>query len=375
MVMRYTQPLLRGAGVTYNRASFVIASMSTVENTELVTKKIQEHVFVVTSNYWELYVAHAYYQQSERGVKRLVELRDQLAGRSDLDSLRSQLLRADSQIAKQRSQLVRAAAQFTTAAAKLRAAVAAPELTNSTAPFLPITRPADWHSNISLGSELDMAMNFHPDIRATHARIKAAKVKLHVAENELRPTLNLVMEGYARGLNGDYNVGSSFGDQFSQGAPSYSVGATYQRPYRNRAAKAILQEKRLEMQKALFDLDNTLRIISADVEGAVVSAQAAYVELESAVRSTLAVSEELQYLTGRWRNAFLDGSQSGTSLLLDQLLNAEIQLISTENAWARAQADHMLALARVRLASGSLLPILDTRNEQIINLPSATPGP
>jgi outer membrane protein len=374
MVMRYTQPLMRGAGATYNRSSFAIASLATVENTQHVTKKIQDHVFVVTSNYWELYVAHAYYQQAERGIKRLSELRNQLEGRSDLDSLRSQLLRADAQIAKQRAHLVRASAQFTTAAAKLRAAVASPELSEDSSILIPMTPPADWPSNITVGSELGLAMNYHPDILATHAKIRAAKVKLQVAENELRPTLNLVMEGYVRGLNGDYNVGSSLGDQFSQGAPSYSAGMTYQRPYRNRAAKAILQEKRLEMQKVLFDLDNTLRIVSADVEGAVANANAAFVELESAVRGTLAVSEELKYLTGRWRNAFLDGSQSGTSLLLDQLLNAEIQLIAAENAWARAQADHMVALARVRLASGSLLPILSASNNTIDPLLSIDAG-
>ena len=74
------------------------------------------------------------------------------------------------------------------------------------------------------------------------------------------------MEGYARGLNGNYNFGSSLGDQFSQGAPSYSGGLTYQRPYNNVTAKAIMREKRLEMQKLLFDLDNALLVVSAEVE-------------------------------------------------------------------------------------------------------------
>ncbi len=159
-------------------------------------------------------------------------------------------------------------------------------------------------------SELGLALNCHPNILATHARIKAAKVRLKVAENELRPTLNLVMEGYARGLNGDYNIGSSFGDQFSQGSPSYSAGMTYQRPYRNVAAKAILREKRLEMQKLLFELDNTLLVINSEVESEIASADAAYAGLEAAVRSTLAAHAELEYLSSRWNNAFLDANQS-----------------------------------------------------------------
>lgn len=358
MVMRYTQPLMRGAGATYNRSSFVIANLSTSESAFDVTLKIQQHAFTISTNYWELYVARAYYEQLEQGLERLTALRNQLAGRSDLDSLKSQLFRADAQISRHRSQQTRAIAQITSAEAKLRAAVGAPELAHGSAGVLiPITSPADWKPNLDVQSELGLALNVHPNIQATHARLKAAKVRLKVAENELRPTLNLVMEGYARGLNGNYNFGSSLGDQFSQGAPSYSGGLTYQRPYNNVAAKAILREKRLEMQKLLFDLDNALLIVSAEVESEIASAQAAYAELEAAVRATLAAHAELEYLTARWSNAFLDSTQGGTSLLLDQLLNANVQLIQAENVWARAQADHMLAQARVRLASGSLLTV------------------
>ena len=358
MVMRYTQPLMRGAGTTYNRSSFVIANLSSSESAYDTTLKIQQHVFTISTNYWELYVARAFYLQSEQGLERLSALRDQLAGCADLDSLRSQLHRADAQISRQRSQQARARAQITASEAKLRAAVGAPELSAGSAGILiPITAPADWKPNLDVPSELGMALSYHPNIQAMHARLKAAKVKMHVAENELRPTLNLVMEGYARGLNGHYNIGSSLGDQFSQGAPSYSAGLAYQRPHRNIAANAILREKRLEMQKLLFDLDNALLVVSAEVESEIASAEAAYAELEAAVRSTLAAHAELEYLTGRWGNAFLDSTQGATSLLLDQLLNANVQLIQAENAWARAQADHMLALSRVRLASGYLLSI------------------
>lgn len=358
MVLRYTQPLMRGAGRTYNRSSYVVANLSTSESMFDVSTKMQQHTFTISTNYWELFYARANYQQSERGLQRLSALREQLAGRADLDSLRSQLHRADAQISRQRSQQARSQAQVVASEAKLRAAVGAAELASeSSNGLIPITLPADWKPNLDIQSELGLALNSHPNILATHTRIKAAKVRLQVAENELRPTLNLVMEGYARGLNGNYNVGSSFGDQFSQGAPSYSAGMSYQRPYRNVAAKAILREKRLEMQKLLFDLDNALLLVSAEVESEIASAQAAYAELEAAVRATLAAHAELEYLEARWGNAFLEPTQSGTSLLLDQLLNANVQLIQAENAWARAQADHMLALSRVRLASGTLLSV------------------
>ena len=357
MVMRYTQPLMRGAGVTYNRSSYVVAALAANESMQEASKKIQEHAFSITSTYWELTAARASFRQIERGLKSLQELHDQLVGRSDIDTLRSQQLRAESAIFKQRSALAKAWAQVQAAEANLRAAVAAPSLRNgSREELIPLTLPADWKSLVSRENELTTALNYHPEIQAIRTSLQASRVRLQVAENELRPTLNLVMEGYVRGLNGDFDAAKSLGDQFTTGAPSYSAGLSYLRPYNNTAAKAILRERRLELRRTLLELDHTLLTVGASVEGSVAQLEAAYSELESEVRSTLAINAELDYLVARWQDAFLDGT--ARNLLLDQLLNAEIQLIQAENGWARAQADHMIAIARLGLATGSLLPMV-----------------
>ena len=295
--------------------------------------------------------------QIARGLRALEELHEQLVGRSDIDTLKSQQLRAESAIYKQRAAQANALAHMLTAQVNLRAAVAAPELLDaSSSELIPLTLPADWKSQVSREAELTAALNYHPEIQAIRVSIQATRTKLQVAENELRPTLNLVMEGYLRGLNGDFDAAKSFGDQFSTGAPSYSGGISYLRPYRNTAARAILRERRLELRRTLLDLDHTLLTVGAGVDGAIAQLDASFTELESAVRSTLAINAELDYLIARWQDAFLDGT--ARNLLLDQLLNAQIQLIQSENAWARAQADHMIAIARVRLATGELLPML-----------------
>lgn len=357
MVMRYTQPLMRGAGTMYNRSSFVVASLNADGSLQEAAKRIQEHVFVITTSYWELYAARANCRQIERGLESLEQLHQQLIGRGDIDTLKSQQLRAESAIFKQRAALAKAKAYIQAAEANLRAAVAAPELrTNFGQELVPATRPSDWRCLISREEELTTALNSHPEIQAIRTSLQASRVKLQVAESELRPTLNLVMEGYVRGLNGDFDAAKSFGDQFTSGAPSYSGGLTYQRPYNNTAAKAILRERRLELRRTLLELDHTLLMVGANVAGAVAQLEAAFSELESSVRATLAVHAELDYLVARWQDAFLDGT--ARNLLLDQLLNAQLQLIQAENSWARAQSDHMIAIASLKKATGSLLPIV-----------------
>ncbi len=355
MFLRYTQPLMRGRGQVYNQSSFVVASLAANQSFYDVSARIQQHAFDITRAYWELFADRAGYAQTERGLERLHQLNRQLAGRSDLDSLRSQQLRGEAAIAKQSAALARFLAQIKTSEANLRAAVAAPEvLDRSLGDVVPATPTADWRMEIQRDQELTAALESHPQIQAIRASLQASRTRLQVAEHELRPTLDLVMESYVRGLNGDFAAAQSFGDQFSEGAMSYAAGLSYARPYRNVAARAALRERRLELRRHLLELENELLSVAADVEGAIANVEAAYQQLESAVRSTLATHAELEYLTARWQNAFLDGTQS--SLLLDQLLNAELQLIQTENSWARAQADHMLALAKLRLASGTLLP-------------------
>ena len=357
MVLSYTQPLMRGSGVTYNRAGYLVSQFSADESGFEANRKIQEHAFQIINAYWELYAALAIREQIVRGLDRLFELQKQLSGRADLDSIRSQQLRAGATIARQRATLAQSIAQIRSAEAKLRAAIAAPELLESNVSIVPGTLTNDWKAQTQLANELSLALNNHPDILAIRANIKAARIRLHVAEQDLRPTLDLVLEGYVRGLNGAFDAAKSYGDQFSEGAPSYSAGLSYARPYRNTAAQAILRERRLELRQVLLQLDHTLLMVGADVESAVASVESAFQQLESAVQSTMATHAELEYLQARWRNAFLDGTQ--TSLLLDQLLNAEIQLIQAENNWARAQADNMLAIAKLQLATGSLLPMVN----------------
>lgn len=350
----YTQPLMRGSGVLYNRSSIMVAQLAADASESATVERIQEHVYKITVAYWELVTARAYYRQNRRAIELLTELREQLAGRDDLDSLQSQLWRADSTIAKLQSSQAQVLAQIATAEAQLRAAMGLPELREaSNLELIPVSSSTDWKYELVMQQELSNALYFDPKIQMIKLNLQSIRVKMSVAENDLRPTLDLVLDGYLRGLNADYQAGQSWTDQFATGAPSYSGGLVYQRPIQNSAAKAILRERRLELRRTLLELDQALLNVEAAVVEAVSQVEAAYAQLEASIKSTLAVQSELMYLKDRWNDAFRDETQK--SLTLDQLLNAEIELVQSENSWARAQADHMIALAKLKLATSTLL--------------------
>jgi outer membrane protein TolC len=350
----YTQPLMRGSGLAYNRSTIVIAELAADASEQITVERIQDHVFKISVAYWELVMARAHFRQNNRAIGLLGELRDQLAGRADIDSLQSQLWRADSAIAKLQAAQAGVIAQIIGAEAKLRAAIGSPELRDShQIELIPMTIPTDWKYDVEMQQELANALQYHPKVQAIKMTLQSIRLKLDVAEQDLRPTLDLVLDGYLRGLNGDYEAAQSWTDQFSEGTPSYSGGLVYQRPVRNYAARAILRERRLELRRSLLEFDQILLNIEAAVVEAASQVDSAYSELESSVQSALAVHAELDYLNERWKDAFRDETQK--SFTLDQLLNAHLQLVQAENTWARAQANHMIAQAKLKFATATLL--------------------
>lgn len=353
LVLQYTQPLRRGRGAEYNRASFVIASIAAEQGRFQASLALQDHVYQITQAYWNLYSARIVLQQIDRGMVNLGALRDRLQGRTDIDTLRSQVLRAEAAIAKQSAVRAAAVAQLLTSEAALRALVASPQLRNSPVPIVPTTPSLNTPPQIDVNQERLAALESQPKILEVQEEIKAARTKLRVAQNELQPTLNLVLQGYLRGLSGNYDLGNSLEDQFTS-SPSYHAGFSYQRPKGNIAAQAIARESRIELRKSLLRLDDTLLTVSANVEAAAASLQASFIQLDAAVRATLATQAEIQFLEYQWNDAFAS-SDVRTSLQLDQLLNAHIQLVSTENSWVQAERDYMLAYAKLALTTGRLL--------------------
>lgn len=353
LVLQYTQPLRRGRGSTYNRSSFVIASIAASQSRYQTTQQLQEHAYQITQAYWNLYTAKATQQQVQRGLENLQKLRDRLIGRSEIDSLKSQILRAEAAITRQEANAGTALAQARTSDVTLRALVASPELRESQSELVPISNTLKSAPQLDTTNERLAALDSQPRILEVQEEIKAARTKLQVAQNELQPTLNLVLQGYLRGLKGDYDVGRSVVDELTS-TPSYHAGFAYQRPKGNVAAQAIARESRMELRKALLRLDNTLLQVGAQVESAVASVEASFKNLESAIRATLATQAEIEFLEAQWSDAFLTGS-APSSLQIDQLLNAHIQLISAENSWVTAERDYMLALAQLSLANGTLV--------------------
>jgi outer membrane protein TolC len=363
LVFRYTQPFMKGSGQFYNRSSIMIAQANASQSRHEAARHLEKRMLEISQAYWTLYYQRALYAQLARGTERLHRLVEQIRGRMSLDVLRSQYLVAEAEYHKRQAERAEARLQILTQEARLRSLTNSPWLASAAAQeIIPDSPPLLAPCALMEQSELDTALHQRGDILAFQENIRAAKIQFRVAEADLRPTLDLVTDMYVRGLNGDYDVGRSIGDQFSLGSPSYSAGLQYLRPKGNRLAIQIKKQRSLELQKLLLDLDDLLAKIRADILAAVNKASASGIKLQAAQMRTLATREEVEKLQAKWASGGLLDAMAN-NLVLDELLDAEIRLIAEENNWAAEQATYMISLAELRFETGSLLCLIGQASE------------
>jgi len=122
------QPLLRGAGVSYNRSIMQIASIdSQVAMSEFI-RQSESHLLEITRTYWALYAARVTYLQKAKLVEETGRVADEMRARQEVDARKTQLFRAESALAERRSDLVRVEAAVRNAQDRLRTLTSDPEL-------------------------------------------------------------------------------------------------------------------------------------------------------------------------------------------------------------------------------------------------------
>lgn len=354
LVLSYTQPLLRGRGRCYNEAFVVLAQINTDIARRQLQQQLQDHLLDVSDAYWTLYLERARFVQQQRALERTVDIQEELEARAEMDVVRSQILRARGAVAQRRAAVKRAEVGVRNQEAVVWSLTNAPELAQRKhTEILPQSGPDCRPLPLTSTGSVTEAINQRPEIAVVFEKIHAAQTRLGIAENELLPTLNLFMETYVRGLDGDYDVGRSLSKQFDTGAPSYAIGLSFLMPYGNHAAKATYTRRQLEMGQLAHELNATLKRVTVEVENSLRDIDAARVSIDGNRESLEAAASELDYLLDRWR--MLPGEDRLSSLLLDEALGALDRLVAAESAFAQSEVDYALSITRYKRAAGMLI--------------------
>lgn len=354
LVLSFDQPLLNGFGRAYNTSLIILADLDTTVAMDQTTAALEQQLTHIAEAYWELYLQRSALVQKRQHLERACAVLVELEQRRGVDALESQIVRARAAVAARQAELVRSAASVRNIEARMRALTSAPDLrSNPHAELIPQDPPETVRVEVSLPDALVTALQHRPEIDAASHEIRAASVRLKMSKNELLPALDLVLETYVMGIDTDYDIGQAWSDQFSVGEPSYSAGLVFEVPLHRRAAKARLQRRSLELRQVTEQFDETIAVLSAEVEIAVRDVTATYQEMVGKYRAMLAAQAEVDYASQRWQ--LMSGEDRSASLLLEDLLDAQDRLVTEEYGFALAQHLYTVSQTKLKRATGTLL--------------------
>jgi len=354
LTFSFNQPLLNGAGKTYNCGRVVLAQVDSEIAWDQLAVQLRDHLLEVVRSYWRLYAERAIFVQRQRHLCRAREILEHLEARRSVDALDSQVLKAQAAVATREMELLRARTAIRNAESRIRALVNDPELKSfCDGELVPLQPPQVMLIDIPLGDALCTALHHRPELDEAARRVRAAQVRLDLSTNELKPVLNVVAEAYFAGLAGGSNIGQAFADQFGEGEPGYTLGVIGEIPLGNRAARARYWRRQLEVRRLANELESTTEMLTAEVEIAVREVGATAREVESAQAALRATQGDVAYIDERWR--MLPGDDQAASFLLQDLLDAQDRMADAERALVTAQVGYTLAHCALKRAMGTLL--------------------
>jgi outer membrane protein TolC len=354
LTFSFTQPLLNGAGKTYNCGRVVLAQIDSEMAWDQLALQLRDHLLEVVMAYWQLYAERAIFVQRQRHLDRARKILEHLEARRSVDALDSQVLKAQAAVATRKMELLRARTAIRNAESRIRALVNDPELKAvRDGELVPMQAPQVMLIDIPLGDALCTALHHRPELDEAARRVRAAQVRLDLSTHELKPVLNVVAEAYVAGLAGSADIGQAFANQFGEGEPGYTLGLVAEIPLGNRAARARFWRRQLEVRRLANELESTVEMLTAEVEIAVREVTATAREVESAQAALRATQGDVAYIDERWR--MLPGDDQAASFLLQDLLDAQDRMADAERVLVTAQVGYTLAHCTLQRAMGTLL--------------------
>jgi outer membrane protein TolC len=354
LAISVVQPLLKGAGVGYNRSIMQIARLDSDIAMQEFVRQSESHLLEITRIYWALYAARITYLQKARLVNDTARVTDELRARQKMDAGQSQLFRAESALASRRSDLVRSEAAVRNAQDRLRALTNDPDLlASASSELIPRDRLVLSSSAFDPQEAARAALQARPEINQAFLQLRAATIRENMQRNELMPELNLVLQVSLGGLD-DGNYGSAYSRQYNTGTPAFGAGFVFSIPLGNNIARARLERRRLELRQQIDQLRTTIDTVLLEVKISAREVATAYRETQATFAAVRAFTEDLETLQAR-KSLQAIGEETLMASYLSTLLDSQDRRANAEEEFIRAAANYQIAIVNLERAKGTLL--------------------
>jgi len=340
------QPLLRGAGLEYNKAAIRVANLNSAVSFQDFRKGVQDVVASVVNAYWQLAfdIESIRVSRASRDLAAEVLRREQARRArgvsSDLD-----LNRAAAAVALREADVVRAENQARDTMDKVKFLLNSPDLSLAgETRIVPVEAPRFFLVDVNRTAAIATALVRRPDMERARNAVAINRIRLDVADRDRLPKLDATLRYTMNGLATGYVP--SVESQNPTERLSWNAGIELEVPLGNRSANATRHKRILEYDQSLMELDKLASQVTQEVNGAARAVLLARSEVEATLTAKTAAARTVQ---GEQRRFELGESTN------DELLRAQETLATAERDYFRALLNFNLGLVSLARAQGVLL--------------------
>ena len=343
---KVTQPLLKNAGIFYNRSNIYIARNDKKRSILELKETAIDVINSAQKAYWELVKAIEELRVRRKSLERAEDLLKKNKIQVEVGTLAPiELLVAEEGVARQLEGVVVAENDIKDREDDLKQVM---NLSNnavlSDVSIVPLDRASFQVRDVSIEESIKIALENRPEVFEQGLDIENTRIKVKQQKNQLLPRLDFEAGIRYDGLAA--NKGNAIDSAFSQDFQSEFFGVTLEVPIGNREARSNYSKAKLEEKQTVFNTRKVEQEVVVEVRKAVrqvktnVERIKASKKAEGLSRSRLE-AEEKKFNVG-W----------STSL---EIIRAQADLAVSEGRATNAIVDYQISLGNLDAVLGTIL--------------------
>ena len=343
---KITQPLLKNAGIFYNRSDIYIARNDKKRSILELKETAIEVINSTQKAYWELVKSIEELRVRRKSLERAEDLLRKNKIQVKVGTLAPiELLVAEEGVTSQLEGVVVAENDIKDREDDLKEIM---NLSNNALLFdvsiAPLDRASFIDRNISLQKSIETALENRPEVFEQGLDIANARIKVMQKKNQLLPKLDFEAGIRYQGLAG--NKGNAIDRAFSQDFQSEFYGIMFEVPLGNREARSNYSKAKLEERQTIFNTRKIRQEIVVEVRKAVrqINTNAERIRASKKAKELSQerlVAEEKKFKVGR-----------STSL---EVIRAQADLAVSEGRATNALVDYQISLGDLDAVLGTIL--------------------
>lgn len=337
----FTQPMLRGFGLDYNRATINISKAQQSIDQQTFLQTAQDTLQSVERAYWNLAQARRDVMIQAETVAQNFVTHENIKDRLPHDATQVEFQNSLAAWKQREVAFSVAVNAVHDAEDVLKNQINDPKFKLSdVVEIIPVDLPVAMPVVLDQFAEVRTAVQERNEIQAARLRIEQNRIRTYVAKNETLPQLDVSFTYQAQGLSG--NGSNSFHDMAQSDYLNYTVGVVFSYPIGNRGPEAALKAAQLRQEQSVVALQQISDNVVLAVNTAIRSVINNYSNIPAQFDTVRAADLNLRALQARTQTinpAFLQTELDGVSQLnnarrnlLTLLINYNISIVDLERA-------------------------------------------